>query len=147
MLAKKAKEYYVGGECLLVHEMVERCFTEPLVNPSDSQAELLIRFMDLLTTLLSTTSSDERRYLLVYLIQDKQILTKCKLAQTLPQYRDALNKRCDELRHYINVQQEDTPDSTVSTTQTDQAFYTRLQSFTKLVYAHSKETYTQLTSQ
>ena len=71
MLAKKAKDFFESNECKLLHALFDSCFTKALfsADAKEQNPKIAIRFLDLLNTLLATsTSSDERRTALVYCI-------------------------------------------------------------------------------
>ena len=71
LMAKRAKDFYLSSECRLFHELFDSCFTKALfqTNESDiSEPELVIRYLDLLNCLLSTSSNQQTRRYLVYCI-------------------------------------------------------------------------------
>lgn len=93
------------------------------------------------------------------------MLTKSKLATaTSSKFKDALQKRCDELRHYLNIVIEDntsedddeemkeedvaptmTAGETIAQRQRillDQRFYKRIALFNQLCYTYFKDDFT-----
>ena len=87
-------------------EVIDSCFSQAL--KSQNQSDLLCAFLDLLNTLLSTEKDTQTRRYLVYMIQDKHLITILSLAcknESL-QLREAVKKRADELRHYLNISEE-----------------------------------------
>lgn len=76
VLAKKAKDYYVSDECRTFHLMFDICFAQPL---SHQDFLLPIKYLDLLNTIMSGVKEERVRRLMRYGIQDKQILTRCKV--------------------------------------------------------------------
>lgn len=87
------------------------------------------------------------------------MLTRCRLAikeggAVIGEYKEALTKRCDELRHYLNVivtsskkDPEDTQEQASPQVVADQVFYKRISKFTGLCNQSFREDFSKLTSQ
>lgn len=70
------------------------------------------------------------------MIQDKHLITILSLAcknESL-QHREAVKKRADELRHYLNISEEGGEDQQKANQLADQKFYKRIALFNKICF-------------
>ncbi len=135
LLAKKAKDFYYTPECKFLQELTDSCFSQALKSHLD-QSDLLCAYLDLLNTLLSSEKNTQTRRYLVYMIQDKHLMTILSLACKNPKLsdREAIKKRADELRHYLNVSDQGGQGDQRAYQLADQKFYKRIALFNKICF-------------
>ncbi|CDW79687.1 dead helicases superfamily protein [Stylonychia lemnae] len=172
MIAKRGKDFFQSDEAKFFDCLYQRCFSSILQKHEkvqDYQINIALKFLDFLNLYLSSTQDSQLKQFMLYYLQDQQTIIRCRVSSIMEnqQYKDALVKRCEELRHYINylVAQEidedekrenesndENNDEVPITPKTPQQirdlrFYKRLQLFTNICYKQFPEEFTKITSQ
>lgn len=152
-MAKNASNYFDSDEVKFFPALLQKSFQSVITSKeslSAQQVKLVLTFLDLINLYLSSSSLEQRRYLIYYL-KDQHVVVRCKLSKILKddnylEFRESFNKRYQELRHYMNFIEEAEETKESHKTLMDQKFYKKVSLLHKICFKYFQDSFIQITS-